>query len=489
MFTFGQATSKALQEVMTSFNFYTKNKFINERIKYFQDNLSFIDLYIVKILDDSKSIFLKNILDKFIDRYHSKVLNSKNPKAPEILDDYENKGRCELVIAQNFKKLFEYPILTLYKDSYEADILSQFLFANLLSLFFFKHKVSFTNHYDNFNLINFDINNDLGIIIQIESHYCCLYICDGRQKFYNDNNKIVYDCEWINLLKTTNTLYVEKDKNFSFINYDSHPNKQNLKKVFYLTVISKHTRDSDLDKEIKDILKNNYSSIKERELQFLLGFKFSNGSGVAEDKAEAVRWYRLAAAQGHVGAQYYLGLMFQEGQGVAQDDAEAVRWLRLSAEQGDANAQFSLGWMFYHGEGVAQDDAEAVRWLRLSAEQGDADAQFSLGRMFYHGEGVAEDKAEAVRWLRLSAEQGDADAQYNLGWMFANGSGVAQDKAEAVRWYHLAAAQGYAAAQNNLGWMFYHGDGVAQDKAEAVRLYRLAAAQGNVDARTNLDKI
>jgi hypothetical protein len=342
MITFGQATSKALQEVMTSFNFYTKNKFINERIKYFKDNLSFIDLYIVKILDDSKSIFLKNILDKFIDRYHSKVLNFKNPKAPEILDHYKNKGRCELVIAQNFKKLFNYPILTINADSYEADVLSQFLFANLLSLFFLNHKVSFTNHYDNFNLINFDINNDLGIIIQIESHYCCLYICDGKQKFYNDNNKIVYDCEWIKLLKTTNTLYVEKDKNLSFINYDAHPNKQNLKKVKYLTVISKHNRDSDLDKEIKNILKNNYSSIKDRELQFLIGFKFENGLGVAEDKAEAMRWYRLAAAQGYAAAQNNLGWMFDNGLGVAEDKAEAVRWYRLAAAQGYAAAQINL---------------------------------------------------------------------------------------------------------------------------------------------------
>ena len=117
---------------MTSFNFYTKNKFINERIKYFQDHPSFRDSYIVKMLDDSKSIFLKSLLDKFIDRYHSKVLNFKNPKAPdEIEDNYENKGRCELVIAQNFKKLFEYPILTIYEDSYKANILSHFLFATL----------------------------------------------------------------------------------------------------------------------------------------------------------------------------------------------------------------------------------------------------------------------------------------------------------------------------------------------------------------------
>ena len=166
-------------------------------------------------------------MNKFIERYNSKITLPEKPENIEF--DLSNPERCELVIAQNFKKLFEYSILTIHEDSYEADVLSAFLFANLLSLFFLNHKVSFTNHYDNFNLINFDINNDLGIIMQIESHYCCLYICDGKQKFYNDNNKIVYDCEWIKLLKTTNTLYVEKDKNLSMANKRLTANKITMK--------------------------------------------------------------------------------------------------------------------------------------------------------------------------------------------------------------------------------------------------------------------
>ena len=32
--------------------------------------------------------------------------------------------------------------------------------------------------------------------------------------------------------------------------------------------------------------------------------KYANGEGVVEDDAEAVRWYRLAADQGHADAQY-----------------------------------------------------------------------------------------------------------------------------------------------------------------------------------------
>ena len=48
---------------------------------------------------------------------------------------------------------------------------------------------------------------------------------------------------------------------------------------------------------------------------------------------------------------------------MAQDDAEAVKWFRLAAEQGFATGQFHLGLMYENGRGVAQDDAEAVKWF------------------------------------------------------------------------------------------------------------------------------
>jgi TPR repeat protein len=72
---------------------------------------------------------------------------------------------------------------------------------------------------------------------------------------------------------------------------------------------------------------------------------FSKGEGVAQDQAEAVRSWRLAAAQGHADAQNNLGYIFDKGKGVAQDKAEAVRLYRLAAAQGHAGAQFNLGLM------------------------------------------------------------------------------------------------------------------------------------------------
>ena len=145
-----------------------------------------------------------------------------------------------------------------------------------------------------------------------------------------------------------------------------------------------------------------------------LGYLYAAGKGVAEDNAEAERWYRKAAEQGNVDGQYNLGVTYDNGIGVAEDNAEAVRWYRKAADQGNAPAQSNIGAMYDHGEGVAEDNAEAVRWFRKAAEQGNLDGQYNLGAMYDYGEGVVEDDAEAARWYRKAAEQGQVDAQKRL---------------------------------------------------------------------------
>jgi TPR repeat protein len=87
-----------------------------------------------------------------------------------------------------------------------------------------------------------------------------------------------------------------------------------------------------------------------------------------------VKWYKLAAAGGEVGAQFNLGLMYSNGQGIVQDYAEAVKWYRLAAAQGLALAQHNLGSMYYNGQGVVQDYVRAHMWFNLVAAKGDADA-------------------------------------------------------------------------------------------------------------------
>ena len=68
-------------------------------------------------------------------------------------------------------------------------------------------------------------------------------------------------------------------------------------------------------------------------------------------------------------AQFSLGVMYSNGEGVPQDYAEAVRWYRLAADQGDARAQLNLGVKYRNGEGTPQDFVEAHMWANLAASQ------------------------------------------------------------------------------------------------------------------------
>lgn len=61
---------------------------------------------------------------------------------------------------------------------------------------------------------------------------------------------------------------------------------------------------------------------------------YNNGQGVAQDNAEAVRWYQLAAAQGDTSAQSNLGFMYAEGLGVAQDYVTAHIWFNIGSANG-----------------------------------------------------------------------------------------------------------------------------------------------------------
>jgi TPR repeat protein len=63
---------------------------------------------------------------------------------------------------------------------------------------------------------------------------------------------------------------------------------------------------------------------------------YDSGRGVAQDYAEAVKWYRRAAEQGDAGAQHNLGLMYDKGRGVAQDYVQAHKWLNFAATKGDS---------------------------------------------------------------------------------------------------------------------------------------------------------
>ena len=120
----------------------------------------------------------------------------------------------------------------------------------------------------------------------------------------------------------------------------------------------------------------------EAETLFRKGLQYYQGETVAQSYAEAVRYFREAAARGSVRAQAALGVVYARGEGVEQSPAEAVVWLRKAAEKGHAGAQYNLAECYGGGIGVEQSYETAVAWLHKAAAQGDVDAQHRLGMCY-----------------------------------------------------------------------------------------------------------
>ena len=133
---------------------------------------------------------------------------------------------------------------------------------------------------------------------------------------------------------------------------------------------------------------------------------YAEGKGVPQDYQEAVKWYRLAAAQGYAPAEYSLALAYEKGQGVGQDYHEAMKWYRLAAAHGNEFAPVNLGVMYAKGIGVRQDFVRAFMWFTVAtaASSGDSRATALKKRDRISSKMAAEQIATAQEMARRCRE-------------------------------------------------------------------------------------
>lgn len=149
------------------------------------------------------------------------------------------------------------------------------------------------------------------------------------------------------------------------------------------------------------------------------------------------------AGQGDVEAQYTLGSFYELGGISIQNPHEAIKWYTLAAEQGHSQAQYDLGLIYSSARinSVPLNHKEAFKWYMLAAENGHAEAQAMIGLYYTSEELVPINYTESAKWLRLAAEQGDSEAQCHLGLAYYNGLGVPLNYKFAYMWLSLGIAQ------------------------------------------------
>lgn len=134
----------------------------------------------------------------------------------------------------------------------------------------------------------------------------------------------------------------------------------------------------------------------------------------AAEPAQEMTQLLSAGERGDPGAQFELGNRYLNGSDVAQDNFEALRWFTLAAEQENANAQYNIAVMYLNGIGVIKDPQQAINWFLRAADNGDPPSQFTLGVALFNGQlGVPQHTAEAYKWFTLAGAAGHQAAAAN----------------------------------------------------------------------------
>jgi localization factor PodJL len=143
---------------------------------------------------------------------------------------------------------------------------------------------------------------------------------------------------------------------------------------------------------------------------FEIAARYTDGRGVAADRTEAAKWYKLAADRGLAPAQYRLANLYEKANGVERNLPEAKRYYTLAAEQGNAGAMHNLAVLLASDAAGQQDFAAAAQWFIKASDLGVRDSQFNLAILYARGSGVKQDIEESYKWFAIAARDGDADA-------------------------------------------------------------------------------
>lgn len=173
------------------------------------------------------------------------------------------------------------------------------------------------------------------------------------------------------------------------------------------------------------------------QANFEIGYLYEHGFGnaVIKDPAESIKWYSLAANQGHAHSMYTLGRMYSEGRGTPIDLTTALQWFEKAAQK-NVRYQYELGAIYFRSNITSPDIKKGVKLIRAAADAGDSRAQVHLGQLYLEGDHLRQDYAKALKLFRDNMTGTDSNARYYLGMMYKNGLGVKKNLK--VAWALLA---------------------------------------------------
>ena len=133
-------------------------------------------------------------------------------------------------------------------------------------------------------------------------------------------------------------------------------------------------------------------------IQFLAGQYYFGTLGLEKNVPRAIELWTEAAELGSIEALYELGLGFSKGERGVQDRAEAARYFKLAAMKGHVASRHNLGQFESSCE-------RAVRHYMISAKMGNKASIDIVKVMFATGHATKEQYAEALKGYQAAVEE------------------------------------------------------------------------------------
>jgi TPR repeat protein len=130
------------------------------------------------------------------------------------------------------------------------------------------------------------------------------------------------------------------------------------------------------------------------EAQFRVGSAYDIGREVPQDIKEALKWYRMAAEQGHAAAQNNVGSLLQ----AEKRYLDALQWYERAAAQGHPGATNSMAYLYELGLGVKQDRRKGFELYSRAADLGSAAAMRNMAETYREGQLGKTDLVMACIW-------------------------------------------------------------------------------------------
>lgn len=138
----------------------------------------------------------------------------------------------------------------------------------------------------------------------------------------------------------------------------------------------------------------------------LYGWLLLTGNAcIPADKTRGEALLRQAADAKDIPAAMLLANSYRQGFRVAQNDAEAFRYYHMAAEAGDMPAAVDLGLMYRDGRGTSADGHQFLYWTAKAAAAGRPAGLLNIAAAYHSGKYLPKDDEAAYFWVCAAMER------------------------------------------------------------------------------------